>query len=469
MQTKKASFLCLIPLLFLLISLAFNLHYFGDEAAEGANQLSLILAGLLTSFLGVYALKMNYQKIEKKALASIGASLQAIFILLTVGALIAVWILCGIVPTMLYWGLSLLSFTFFLPLCCLICSISSLLTGSSWSTGGTIGVALIGTGGALGIPLEIVAGAVISGAYFGDKLSPLSDTTNLASGISQVALFDHISNMLKTTLPSFILSLILFLIIGLNYQSQMSSADEINQLMLNMQENYTISSWLFLIPLLVILAISQKASALPALWLGVLSASIIALFQVEPQILIETICLGHQSQTGLESVDSLLSRGGMSNMLTTIWLILSATYFGGTLEATGFLTQISYFFLSLVRGAKSLISSTVFCGFLLNLTTSDQYLAIILSAKLFKNAYRDGRYHYRYLSRSVEDSATATSVLIPWNTCGAYFSSVLGVSTLSYLPFCFFNLFSPASSLFASQWVKPLSEKSGQNQGHSIG
>jgi NhaC family Na+:H+ antiporter len=463
MPKKPSLVVALIPVIFLVFLLSFNVYVFKDDSSYGPNQLALLMAAVISALIGVFHLKHNYAEIEKKAIDSIGVSLQALLILLVVGALIGVWILNGVVPTMIYYGIKLIHPSVFLPISLIICSIVSLATGSSWSTVGTVGIAFIGIGQTLGIPEEMVAGAIVSGSYFGDKMSPLSDTTNLAPAMAGADLFEHIRHMVYTSGPAIVISLIIFIILGFFYTGDAMNEDKINEVLSLMDKNFNISLWLFTLPLLVFVMVKKKIPALPALLAGTIIGSIYALiFQQELlvqlcggefsltksyEVIIKTAFGGFESTTGHKMVDKLFSRGGMSGMLNTVWLILMAMIFGGMLEVTGMLGRIAETILKGVRGLTSLVASTVGTSIFLNLTTSDQYISIVVTGRMFKGAYKDYGLKPKNLSRAVEDGATVTSVLVPWNTCGAYFSSVLGVATMAYLPFAFFNLLSPIISI----------------------
>ena len=463
MNKTPGILLSLTPVLFLVLLLTINVIVFSDDSSYGPNQIALFCSAMMAALIGVFVLKHDYSEIEKKAVDSIGVSLHAILILLIVGPLISMWILCGVVPAMIYYGVDLVNPTFFLPVSVLICSIVSMATGSSWSTVGTIGLALIGIGQALNIPEGMVAGAIVSGAYFGDKLSPLSDTTNLAPAMAGTDLFTHIKHMTYTTVPSITISVILFFILGFFYQGEGGDPKDIQQLKLVLSETFNMTPWLFALPLIVFAMVKKKISALPALFTGILLGIVFCLiFQGELltklasgegaftstyKVFSKTAFAGFESDTGNKMVDKLLSRGGMSSMLNTVWLILMAMIFGGMMEVTGMLNSIAMGIIKMVRGVTSLVASTVGTALFLNLTTSDQYISIVVTGRMFKSSYAKYNLHPKNLSRTVEDGATVTSVLIPWNTCGAYFSSVMGVATLSYLPFAFFNLISPLMSI----------------------
>lgn len=477
---KKPSYLvAFIPVIFLVILLSLNVYIFSDDSSYGPNQFALLFAAIVTALIGVFHLKHDYSQIEKKAIDSIGVAMQAMLILLVVGALIGIWILNGVVPTMIYYGVKLIHPAIFLPVSLVICSIVSLATGSSWSTVGTVGIALIGIGQTLGIPEGMVAGAIVSGAYFGDKMSPLSDTTNLAPAMAGTDLFSHIRHMVYTSGPSFIISFILFVILGIFYSADSLNAKEIETVTSLISKNYNISLWLFTLPLVVFVLVKKKIPALPALLAGtILGAIYVFVFQQDLllklcggefslgkayEVVLKTAYNGFESDTGNKVIDKLFSRGGMSGMLNTVWLILMAMIYGGMMEVTGMLGKIAEGVLKMVSGVTSLVASTVGTSLFLNLTTSDQYIAIVVSGRMFKSAYKEHNLHPKNLSRAVEDGATVTSVLVPWNTCGAYFSSVMGVATLTYLPFAFFNLISPIMSILVAASGKTMEEIDNSN------
>lgn len=455
--------LSLVPIIILIGLLITNIVIFKDEATSGPNQTALLLTAFAASLIGIFIQKVKFSEIEEAIVASISSSISAINILIIVGALIGTWILSGTVPAMIYYGLKLISPTIFLPTACIICCITSLATGSSWSTTGTIGIALLGIGNALGLPSGLVAGAIVSGAYFGDKMSPLSDTTNLAAAMGGTDLFKHIKFMTITTGPAILIAIILYTGFGLFYSSQTLDTNAIDQITSTLSQNFNISPFLFFPPFIVLLLIRKKVSALPAISLGVLAGALTAvLFQGELieriaqgadlksyyTTLIKVSFSGFEIETSNKTIDSLLNRGGMKGMLSTVWLILSAMILGGALEANHMLKTIATSILKLVRGAGSLVGATLASCLFLNATASDQYLAIVVSGKMFKSAYDDHGLEPENLSRALEDSGTVTSPLIPWNSCGAYESGVLGVSTLTYAPYAFFNYLSPIIALF---------------------
>jgi len=466
-KTNKTAqlLLALTPLVVLMLLLWFNVGYvFGDDALSGSNQVILMLSAFVAAAIGI----ANGTKVEavfEKIKNNVQDTTQAIFILILIGGLAGTWLIGGIVPAMIYYGLDLINVQFFLPTAVIISALVSLSTGSSWSTTATVGIALMGIGQTIGLNPAIVAGAVISGAYFGDKLSPLSDTTNLAPAMAGTDLFTHIRYMLYTTIPSLIISLILFTILGWSAGNAAMDAAEIATVQSLLKESFTITPWLFVVPVGVIVLIARKIDALVAISIGIFGGLIMALlFQGS---LLERLGSGQfpmyevamRSVYGSIAISSdhpilsdLLSTSGMSGMLGTVWLILSAMAFGGAMEAAGFLATITSAIVSLARGTASLITSTlVACG-VLNITASDQYLAIVVPGRMFKDVYRERGLAPENLSRTLEDSGTVTSVLVPWNTCGAYQSSVLGVATGEYFMYAFFNLISPLMTLVYA-WV----------------
>ncbi|MDG1656200.1 MAG: Na+/H+ antiporter NhaC family protein, partial [Schleiferiaceae bacterium] len=447
--------LALTPLVVLMLLLWFNVgEVYGDDALSGSNQVILMLAAFVAAVIGVFN-GSSVEAVFAKIKTNIHDTTQAIFILILIGGLAGTWLLGGVVPAMIYYGLDLINVQFFLPTAVIISALISLSTGSSWSTTATVGIALMGIGQTIGIPAPVVAGAVISGAYFGDKLSPLSDTTNLAPAMAGTDLFTHIRYMLYTTVPSLIIALILFTVLGLGYKDGALDAAEVAEVQSLLSAQFNITPWLFLVPAIVILLISRKIDALVAISVGIFSGLAAAIVFQQP--LLQDLGTGAhpiyeiamRSIYGSIAVPSehpilsdLLSTSGMSGMLGTVWLILSAMAFGGAMEASGFLATITNAIIRFARGSASLITSTlVACG-ILNVTASDQYLAIVVPGRMFKDVYRERGLAPENLSRTLEDSGTVTSVLVPWNTCGAYQSSVLGVATGDYFMYAFFNLIS---------------------------
>jgi Na+:H+ antiporter, NhaC family len=457
-KTKPLSLLvALLPIFFLTVLLSLNVFYYGDDSLSGANQIALLLAA---AFCTVLASKRGakWSDLLEGIKNSISDALPALLILLIIGSLAGTWLISGIVPAMIYYGLQIVNPTYFLVAACIVSAIISLATGSSWSTIATIGVALLGIGQAIGMSETMVAGAIISGAYFGDKMSPLSDTTNLAPAMAGTDLVAHIKYMTYTTVPSILITLFIFLMIGFNLETK-TSPDNIEVILNALQSKFVITPWLFIVPVAVILLIVKKVPAIPSLFIGTLLGAFTALV-AQPNIILE---LGNSSDyfkasfmtlidamsretnitTDNEMINGLLSTGGMFGMLNTVWLIICAMCFGGVMEASGFLSRISNALMKLATNTASLVATTTGTCIFFNMTASDQYLAIVVPGKMFKDAYKDLNLAPENLSRTLEDSGTVTSVLIPWNTCGATQASVLGVATLAYLPFCFFNIISP--------------------------
>jgi Na+:H+ antiporter, NhaC family len=452
----------LLPLVLLVALLALNVVIFGDGGLDGPNQLVLLLAAAVAMLVGV-ANGQTYKVLLEAVVKSISTALGAILILLLIGALAGTWLIAGIVPAMILHGLQLLSPKIFLLAACLVCAVVSVATGSSWSTAATVGIALMGIGRAMDMHPGLVAGAIISGAYFGDKLSPLSDTTNLAPAVAGTDLFTHIRYLLLTTVPSMVIALLIFLIIGLS-REEAQIMDRILPLQEAITGRFNIGWWLYLVPGAVVVLIWRKVPALPALFTGVLLGALFAVLfqpaiidsiaQVEGGYLMRSYSAVLQAMggsvavvTGNELVDELLSSGGMFGMLKTIWLIVCAMTFGGAMEGAGLLQRITAAVMTMVRGDGSLIATTSVSCMFTNVTASDQYLSIVVPGRMFAPVYKERGLHPKVLSRTLEDSGTVTSVLVPWNTCGAYMSSVLGVATMVYLPFCFFNLLSPLMTM----------------------
>ena len=453
----------LIPLVFLVSLLSVNVLVFGDAVLEGSNQMVLLFSAALAGLIGL-RLGVSWKNIHRGILKSIDSSMASMIILLLIGALAGTWMISGIVPAMIYYGLQVLNPTILLFASCIICGVVSLATGSSWTTVATVGIALLGIGRALGVNEGMIAGAIISGAYFGDKISPLSDTTNLAPAMAGTDLFTHIRYMTLTTVPSLAISLGLFLFLGFRFSATHVLLD-IDPVLDALRATFNIHGALFIVPVLVIALIIKKVPAIPALLAGSLLGGLFALI-FQPQIIDAVSGIGDNALksgyvavmkamytqisviTGNPLVDELLSTKGMSGMLNTIWLILSAMIFGGVMEATGMLACIAGRIIRLAKSTGSLVASTATTCLFFNVTASDQYLAIVVPGKMFERIYRSRGLAPQNLSRTLEDSGTVTSVLVPWNTCGATQSGVLGVSTLVYAPFCFFNLISPFMTVF---------------------
>ena len=455
---KPSLFQAFIPIIFLVITLFINVRIFGDAALDGSNQIILILSGGVASLVAL-KLGMKWGDIQDGIVKSISSAMASIIILLLIGSLAGTWLLSGIVPAMIYYGLQILNPTIFLFAACIVCSIVSLATGSSWTTAATVGIALIGIGKALGLHEGMIAGAVLSGAYFGDKMSPLSDTTNLAPAMAGTDLFTHIRYMVYTTVPSISIALIIFLIIGFT-SSGNEGIGQTEAILSAIDSKFNINGWLFLVPVVVVILIVKKMPAIPAILIGALLGGVFALI-FQPDIvkevsgwegtsgemtfvgLMKSLYGDIAIVTGNEVVDELLSSGGMFGMLNTVWLIVSAMIFGGVMEASGLLKRIAEAVISKVKSTGSLVASTAGTTIFFNGTASDQYLAIVVPGRMYADIYKEKGLAPENLSRTLEDSGTVTSVLFPWNTCGAYHSGVLGVATGTYLPYAFFNLISP--------------------------
>jgi len=458
---KTPYFFALLPIIVLVALLAYNVFLYGDNSLGGANQLALLFAAATASIVGV-KFGAKWKTILDGISKSISSTTPSLIILLLIGALAGTWLLSGIVPAMIYYGLQILNPTIFLFATAIITAIVSLATGSSWSTIATIGIALLGIGQALGFPTGLIGGAIISGAYFGDKMSPLSDTTNLAPAMAGTDLFTHIKYMMYTTIPSFTITLIIFLGIGFTYTT--SGTQDISELLTAITNSFNVSGWLFLVPVLIIALIIKKIPAIPALLAGTLLGGIFAIiFQPEVVMSITNAQSLNLSSaymavinamggdisitTENEMINKLLSTSGMAGMLNTIWLIICAMIFGGAMEATGLLKRVAEPIIEYADSTGSLIATTAGTCIFFNITASDQYLSVVVPGRMFTDTYKEKGLAPENLSRTLEDSGTVTSVLIPWNTCGATQSAVLGVATFAYLPFCFFNLISPLMTI----------------------
>jgi NhaC family Na+:H+ antiporter len=459
----------LIPVIALVGMLAYNVYVFGDDALSGSNQFILLMGGAVAAIVGFFN-KVSYKQMIAEVADNIQSTTEAILILLFVGALAGTWLISGVIPTMIYYGLKILHPNIFLPATIVICAIISIATGSSWTTSATVGIALIGIGKAIGLPLGMVAGAVLSGAYFGDKMSPLSDTTNLAPAMAGAELFTHIRYMALTTIPSITITLIAFVFIGLAQKT--SGATDTSVILASIDESFYISGWLFIVPVVVILLIIRKTKPLIALLIGTLLGALFAIifqpdvvksitgaealsFRSAYQGVMTAMTVDTAVETSNADLNDLFSSGGMAGMLSTIWLILCAMVFGGIMEAIGALARISAALLKMAKSTFGLFASTVASCLALNVTASDQYLAIVVPGKMFSKAYEDKGLAPENLSRTLEDSGTVTSVLVPWNTCGAYQSGVLGVPVVDYFFFAIFNYISPFMTLlFAAFKIK---------------
>lgn len=459
----------LIPFLVLVAVLSVVIYIFGADALLGASQVSLIFAAGVTVLLAMVLYRIPWKTFEESILDNITSVGTSIVILLLIGAVAGSWMISGVVPTMIYYGMKVIFPEIFLFASCLISAVIAVMTGSSWTTIATIGVALVGIGTAQGYDPGWIAGAIISGAYFGDKVSPLSDTTVLASSSAGTPLFTHIRFMMVTTVPSFVITLIVFLVVSLMHDdtAAMRAADFSNDL----KNTFNISPWLLLVPVITALLIVRKVSAIATLFIAAVVAGVFALI-FQPHI-IGSVATGLAPDasaglsflngfkglmisyygttaidTGNETLNSLVATRGMTGMLNTVFLVISASTFGGTLVGSGMLQSLTDALVKFVRRRVAMVASTVGTGIFANMITGDQYLSILLTSSLYKKLYQERGYESKLLSRSVEDSATVVSVLIPWNSCGMTQATVLKVPTLEYLPYCFFNIISPLMSIF---------------------
>jgi NhaC family Na+:H+ antiporter len=460
---KPTLFHAIVPLAFLILFLSLNVILFGDDTLSGANQIALLLAASVGSIVAVY-LGHNWYDVRAKIVSSIGSAMPSMLILLLIGSLAGTWMISGVVPALIFYGLKIMHPSIFLFATVIITSLVSLATGSSWSTVATIGVALLGIGNALGFHEGVVAGAIISGAYFGDKMSPLSDTTNLAPAMAGTDLFTHIRYMVLTTGPTLIITLIIFLVLGFTISPTQGSVN-IESTLIAIKATFNITPLLFLVPIILVTIIILKMPPLPSLMIGTLLGGIFAII-FQPQVVaqvsgeatnyfkasymavMQSMFGDVQVLTPDETVNQLLHTRGMRGMLNTIWLILSAMVFGGVMEASGLLVRITESIMWLAKSTGSLVATTVGACLFFNITASDQYISIVVPGRMFAKIYRKRGLKPEVLSRALEDSGTVTSVLIPWNTCGATQSAVLGVPTLTYLPYAFFNIISPFMSIF---------------------
>ena len=443
----------LFPIILLIVFLSFNVYVYGDDAMGGSNQFILLVGAAAGIALGIYK-GFKFSNMMSQVAENLKSITGAIVILLFVGALSGTWLISGIIPSMIYYGLKILHPSIFLPACLVICAIISIATGSSWTTSATVGIALIGISKAIGIPVEMSAGAIISGAYFGDKLSPLSDTTNLAPAISGSDLFTHIKYLTITTIPTITISLIIFII--LNFYMVSSGPTDNTVLLEAISQTFNITPLIFIVPLIVIILIIKKTPPIIALFTGTIMGAIFALifqqdiliqlsnsnsltFEGAYSAIVNSITVDTNIESGNSELNDLFKSGGMIGMMNTIWLVISAMVFGGVMESIGALKTITTSLLNLGKSTFSLFASTAGSCLAINLTTSDQYLAIVIPGKMFEKAFKEKNLAPENLSRTLEDTGTVTSVLIPWNSCGAYQSGVLGVSVLDYFFYAIFN------------------------------
>ena len=453
--------LAMLPIVALVLLLSLNVSVYGDDALGGSNQFILLLGGAVAAMVG-FGQKISYKQMLQQVAENLKSVTGAILILLFVGALAGTWLVSGIIPAMIYYGLQILNPTFFLAACIIICALISVATGSSWTTSATVGIALIGIGKAMGLPVGMIAGAVISGAYFGDKMSPLSDTTNLAPAMAGGELFSHIRYMTITTVPTILVTLLVFLIIG--FTQETTAVAQTEPLLLAIKERFSINPILFIVPVFVVVLIARKTPPLVALLIGTLLGAVFALLFQRPllaelagvtpldmtagyKVVMNTITVSTAVETTNPMLNDLFQSGGMAGMLGTIWLIICAMVFGGIMDAIGALKAISAALLNWAESTFQLFASTVVSCLAINVTASDQYLSLVVPGKMFEQAYKDRNLAPENLSRTLEDSGTVTSVLVPWNTCGAYQSVVLGVSVAEYFIYAIFNWISPFTTL----------------------
>ena len=456
-------FQSILPILTLVGLLGGSVWLFADDSSYGPNQIALILSGMVAAIIGMRN-GWRWADLQEGMVHGVSLSMGAIFILLVVGALIGTWILSGIVPTLIYYGLQILNPSIFFAASLIICAVVSLATGSSWTTVSTMGVALIGVAAVMDISLPMTAGAIISGAYFGDKLSPLSDTTNLAPAMAGADLFAHIRHMLWTTIPSFIVALVLFGLLGISLKSGVTP-EKLTQMQEVLKQEFVIGPHLLLIPAVIFYLIARKTPAFPALLIGALAGSVAAVIFQPAAVLKyvgaeglsngaallkgawQALFAGFKLESSNESLNELLTRGGMASMLNTCWLVISAMIFGSVMEKTGKLRVLATAILRSARSDGSLVAATIGASVGTNIVTADQYMAIVLPGRMFREAYAARGLQPKNLSRALEDAGTLTSPLVPWNTCGAFMAGALGVSTIAYLPFCFLNLLNPLLSI----------------------
>lgn len=455
-------FLSLVPILVLVALLFVTIRTFGSDALGGGSQIVLLTATAVCCLIAMACCKVPWKSLELAMINNITGVATALIILLIIGALSGSWMVSGVVPTLIYYGMQIIHPSFFLASTCVICAVVSVMTGSSWTTIATIGIALMGIGQAQGFSDGWIAGAIISGAYFGDKISPLSDTTILASSVTDTPLFKHIRYMMITTVPSMVLTLVIFTVAGFSHEA--TTTEQIARYAAALDKTFHITPWLLIVPVVTGILIARRVPSIITLFLSTALAGVFALI-FQPHLLLEISGLdtqGMQSgfkglwmtlygRTGIETGDTalndLVATRGMSGMMDTIWLILCAMCFGGAMAASGMLGSITSVFLRFMKRTVGLVASTVASGLFLNICTADQYISIILTGNMFKDIYERKGYESCLLSRTTEDAVTVTSVLIPWNTCGMTQATILGVATFTYFPYCFFNLISPLMSI----------------------
>ncbi len=459
-----------VPVAVLVVLLFFTIRVFGSDALGGPSQIVLLVATAVCALIAVVRCGVRWSAIERAVSANIRTTGVPIVILLMIGALSGSWMISGVVPTLIYYGLKILHPAVFLVSCCVICCLVSVMTGSSWTTVATIGVALMGIGTAQGFSAGWVAGAIISGSYFGDKISPLSDTTVLAASVTGTPLFTHIKYLMTTTVPSIGITLVIFTVAGLTRGAGAETAGQATELSAVLAESFDITPWVLTVPVVTGVMIARRVPAVITLFVSALLAGVFAVI-FQPGLLVEiagggdgsgagagaifrglvtTLAGATQIETGNAMVNDLVATGGMAGMLDTIWLILCAMCFGGAMIASGMLQSLSSVFVRAVKRRVGLVASTAATGLVLNVTVADQYMSIILLSNLFGDVYKKQGYESKLLSRTAEDSITVTSVLIPWNSCGMTQATILGVPTLTYLPYCFFNIISPIMTILVA-------------------
>lgn len=474
--------IALIPVFVLILMLFLTIRIFGSTALEGASQISLLVSTAVCILIALYIYRITWKDIEKAITDQIGGVATAILILLVIGALAGVWMVSGIVPAMIYYGIHIIHPQFFLVSTCIICAVISLVTGSSWTTIATIGIALLGIGKAQGFEVGWIAGAIISGAYFGDKLSPLSDTTTLAASVTNTPLFSHIRYMMFTTIPSLFITLVIFTIIGFTHT--VTDTSQMTYFAQALNEKFHIHIGLLIVPVLTAVLVGGKIPAVAALFLSAVAAGLLALF-FQPGLIQEISGMPEpgftsqfkglmmtfygSTQLDMQSpmLNELVATRGMAGMMNTIWLIICAMCFGGAMTASGMLKSLSLLFVRFMKRTSGTVTSTALSGIILNMATADQYISIILTGKMFKNVYHSRGYESRLLSRTTEDAVTVTSVLIPWNTCGMTQATILSVPTLVYLPYCFFNILSPLMSIAVATLGYKIFRKNNLSEGFS--
>jgi len=460
--TKKipSPLVSFLPIVLLIGMLFATIRTFGSDALSGGSQISLLTTTAVCVFIGVAFYRIPWRDYEIAITNNVAGVTSAIIILLIIGALSGVWMISGVVPTLIYYGMQIIHPDFFLTSTCVICALVSIMTGSSWTTIATIGIALLGIGKAQGFEEGWIAGAIISGAYFGDKVSPLSDTTVLAASVTDTPLFRHIRYMMITTIPSLVITLVIFTVMG--FACETSDTEQIAEFTASLNARFHITPWLLIVPVVTGILIARKVPSIITLFLSTLLAATFAII-FQPELLheisgnndlFEGTMMSLYDSTSLQSdsamLTELIATRGMAGMMNTIWLIICAMCFGGAMTASGMLGSITSVFVRFMKNTVSVVASTVGSGIFLNLATADQYISIILTGNMFSNIYEKKGYESRLLSRTTEDAVTVTSALIPWNTCGMTQATILNVPTLTYLPYCFFNLISPLMSILVA-------------------